>query len=230
MIKLFTSVKTTLWITGLGIATFLAGSYLIPQNLDIYSDINDMPLFTWMRLNRTHMGEIVWIYPLLGFMTLLAINMVVCGIEVFTRKVKLKGFIETASPQVLHLGVLFVLLGHLVSAESGYKQDVPLELHETREIQGRALRLDGIEFLHLYGEDSTRSRVSLALDGNTFVLGPAEPAFYRGTEYFIKSAQQGKNKAIIGLVYDPGVLFEIIGAIAFVIGSAGLFSMQSARR
>jgi hypothetical protein len=44
--------------------------------------------------------------------------------------------------------------------------------------------------------------------------------------FFAKSAQEKKMKAIIGLVYDPGVVWEITGAIVFVIGASGIFSVR----
>lgn len=226
MMTFFTSLKTTLWLTGLSMAVFLAGSVSIPGNLDVFSEINDMPLFQWLWLNRMYPDKIFWIYLLLVLMTLLATATLLCSVDALRKGLSRRTFVETLSPQVLHMGVVIVLFGHLVSAASGYKQDVSLKLGETREVRGRTLTLDSVDFTQVRGEDSTHWAARLVLDGKAFTLEPARPAFFGRVGYFLKSAQQLKNNVIIGIVYDPGVLFEIMGAIVFVAGSLGLFSLQ----
>jgi hypothetical protein len=68
-----------------------------------------------------------------------------------------------------------------------------------------------------------RWRVYLNINRSEHVLELGRPAFYNGVGFFAKSAQQKKMKAIIGLVFDPGVVWELIGAVTFIIGASGVF-------
>ncbi|GAB4541490.1 MAG: hypothetical protein Fur0020_10930 [Thermodesulfovibrionia bacterium] len=63
----------------------------------------------------------------------------------------------------------------------------------------------------------------MRIDNYPYVLEVGRPAFYKGVGFFAKSAYQKKMKAVIGLVYDPGANWEVVGAVLFVIGSAGIF-------
>ena len=130
------------------------------------------------------------------------------------------------SPQVLHIAILFVLLGYFVSASTGYKHDVPMNVGEAQEVKGFELRIDNMEFFKNPGEDSTRWRVHLKINNDTHKLEVGEPAFYKGVGFFAKSADQARKKAIIGLIYDPGVLWELIGAVVFILGAFGLFYVR----
>jgi len=62
--------------------------------------------------------------------------------------------------------------------------------------------------------------------GEVSVLEPARPSFVGGTAFFAKSAQQRKMTAIIGVVRDPGVPWEVAGALLFLLGSAGILYSQ----
>ena len=83
--------------------------------------------------------------------------------------------------------------------------------------------ISDMKFFKNPGENSTRWRVHLEINNDTHVLELGKPAFYNGVGFFAESAQEKKQKAIIGLIYDPGVLWEIIGAAMFVIGASGVF-------
>lgn len=223
MMKFFTSLKTSLWIMGLSMIVYALGSFLIPLHLDVFSEINDMPLFSWLSLNRGELGASFWIYPLLALMALLAVNILVCGYDSLARGLRGGGIVELLAPQFLHLGVIIVLFGHLVSASTGYKEDVSLGLNDPRQVRGHRLELISLDFLNVIGEDSTRWRVGLVVDGRSAVLEPARPFFFKRTGYFAKSVSQKKERALIGLVYDPGVPWELAGAFFFILGGTGLF-------
>jgi hypothetical protein len=125
MLKFFLSIKTSLWLTGLSIGVFLTGSLYIPRNLALFSEINDIPLFTWLSENNHHLSKVFWIYLLIALMLLLWINTIVCSIDAIIKRTTWKSLVRVLSPQVLHIAILFVLLGYCVSASAGYKKDVP---------------------------------------------------------------------------------------------------------
>src|SRR3972149_955922 len=102
MLRFFLSIKTSLWLTGLGIGVFVAGSFFIPLNLDVFSEINEMPLFMWLSKNSSDLDKSFWIYLLLGVIGLLCINTAVCSIDAVIRRLTWKRLVEVLSPQVLH--------------------------------------------------------------------------------------------------------------------------------
>lgn len=226
MIKFFLSIKTTLWLTGISILAFVTGSFFIPKNLDVFSEINDTPLFKWLSINTSEIGKTFWIYAIICLMAILCLNTIVCSIDAVLRRLSWKGLINTLSPQILHIGVLFVLFGHFISAMTGYKQDIPMKKNMTTNFKEFNISLTGMNFSKSYDEDTTRWRVHLDIDNNQFIIEPARPAFYRNVYFFVKSADEKSMRAIIGLVYDPGVVWEILGAAVFILGAAGIFYRQ----
>jgi hypothetical protein len=226
MLKFFLSIKTYLWLTGISIGAFLMGSIYIPGNLAVFSEINDIPLFTWMSENHDDVSKYLWIYLLIGLMLFLWISTLICSIEAIIKRTTWRTFIRVLSPQVLHIAILFVLLGYFVSASAGYKQDVPMKMGETQEVKGFELQIDNMEFFKNPGEDSTRWRVYLKINSDMNILEVGKPSFSKGVGFFVKSADQKRSKAIIGLIYDPGVFWELIGAVVFIIGAFGLFYVR----
>jgi hypothetical protein len=222
MLKFFTSQKTYLWVAGVSIGVFLMGSLYIPRNLAVFSGINDMPLLQWLSLNNQYFNALFWIYLLVGLMLLLWICTGICSIDAVIRRTTLKRLIHVLSPQVLHIAILFILLGHGLSAYAGYKIDIPMDMGNSYERKGFELRVDNIDFFKNPGENSTRWRIYLAINNDMHVLETGKPAFYEGVGFFARSAQKNNMKAVIGLVRDPGVLWEIIGAVTFVIGASGI--------
>jgi hypothetical protein len=134
--------------------------------------------------------------------------------------------IKVLSPQVLHIAIVFVLLGYGISAVSGYKQDVPMKLNDAHNVRGFELKINNIEFFKNPGENSTRWRVYLEVDNDLHMIELGKPAFVNGVGFFAKSAHKKKMKAIIGLVHDPGVLWEVIGAAVFVLSAFGVFYIK----
>ena len=223
MLKFFLSIKTYLWVTGISIAVFLAGSLYIPQNLAVFSGINDIPLLSWLTENAGDKEKFFWIYLLIGLMALLWICTLICSLDAVIKRVRRGNLIRVLSPQILHLAVLFVILGHGISAVSGYKLDVPMDLNIPQQVKGFSMTVHDIQFRKDPGESSTRWIVNLEVNGTRHVLEVGKPAFSGGVGFFAKSAQKRKMKTIIGVIYDPGVIWEIIGAVLYGISAAGVF-------
>jgi cytochrome c biogenesis factor len=223
MLKFFLSTKTYLWLTGISIGSFLIGSFYIPNNLAIFSGINDMPLFSWLSQNNNDLDKFIWIYLLIGLMLLLWICTLICSLDAIIKRTTRKQLVRILSPQILHAAILFVLIGYVVSASTGYKLDIPMNMDDTQEVKGFDLKVDDMEFFTNPGESSTRWRVHLRINNELHKLEVGQPSFYNSVGFFAKSAQKKKKSAIIGLIYDPGVIWEMIGAVTFIIGAAGIF-------
>lgn len=230
MLRFFLSIKTYLWVTGISMGIFLLGSFIIPKNLAVFSLINDMPLFMWLSSNGNDLSRTFWIYLLAVFMLLLCLCTLICSAEALIGKTARKNLVKVFSPQVLHVAIIFVLLGHGISSVAGYKEDVSIKINEAVEVKGFALEVNEIEFFKNPGENSTRWRVHLSIDSQEHMIELGEPAFYNGVGFYAKSAQEKKMKAVIGLVHDPGVLWEMIGALVFVTGAFGIFYVRLGER
>jgi cytochrome c biogenesis factor len=215
MLKFFLSIKTYLWVSGIGMGIFLIGSFYIPQNLAIFSGINDVPLFNWLSLNNNVFDKLFWIYVLIGIMLLLWISTLICSLDAIIKRTTRKSFIRVLSPQILHFGIILVILGHGVSGVTGYKHDVPMNALDSYEARGFTLKINDMDFFKNPGENSTRWRAQLEIDGNDHMIEVGKPVFYNKVGFFAKSAQQKKKTAIIGLIYDPGVIWEIVGAFVY---------------
>ncbi len=226
MLKLLTSLKTTLYLIGISILVFLAGSLYIPKNLEIFSEINDFPLFQWLYNNRDYPAKTYWIYAEILLMAFLSVNMVVCTIEALLEKLSRRTLIQRLSPHILHAGVLLVLFGHLVSGTVGFKKDITMYMGETTEVDDLVVSLKQIELVYIKGENQQRWRASVSVDdkGELFhaVIEPAKPFFVSGLGLFAKSADEN-GRLVLGVVHDPGVKWEIAGALLFLVGAAGIF-------
>lgn len=211
---------------GISMLVFLAGSIYIPQNLDIFSEINDFPLFHWLYDNSDFLGKTYWLYLQIILMAALCLNMVVCTIDGLIGKLSLKNLIQKLSPHILHTGVLLVLFGHLVSGGFGYKKDVPLHTGEEVSIEDLRIHLERVNLVAIKGENQKRWRVELNIKTGdevvNSVIEPASPLFLKGVGIFAKSAEEN-GRVLLGIIRDPGVKWEIAGALVFLIGSIGLF-------
>lgn len=80
MLRVLKSIKTTLVIIFISMSIFLTGSFIIPKNLQFFSEINEMPLFKWLSLNED-IKKTFWIYLSILAMAFLSLNMIVCLID-----------------------------------------------------------------------------------------------------------------------------------------------------
>ncbi len=224
--RILKSIKTGLYVTGISILVFLAGSVYIPNNLDIFSEINDFPLFHWLTDNNAHIGKTYWIYCQVVLMAALALNMVICTIDELIQRLTAHNLVLKLSPHILHAGVILVLFGHLVSGGFGYKKDIPARAGETIVVEDMQVDIKKVDLVQKEGEDQRRWNVKISIvDGThtiTKITGPASPVFINGIGIFAKSAEES-GKVLLGIVRDPGVKWEIGGAIIFMIGSLGIF-------
>ncbi len=226
MLGILKSIKTSLYLMGVSMFVCVIGSLMIPRNLDVFSEINDLPLMKWLSRNTEHHSTTFWIYGLVLLMAGLFVNMAVCTVDSLAHRFSLKGIVQKISPHIMHAGVLLVLFGHLMSAVFGSRMDVPLLPGEGISVSGTAIHLERVEFVKRPGEDQARWRVHLRADDGekvtSLIAEPASPAFQRKVAIFAKSAEEN-GRVLLGLVNDPGVRWQIWGAVAFILGSLGLF-------
>lgn len=233
MLNVLKSLKTSLWILGTVMVTFVIGSMYIPENLEIFSEINDIPLFKWLDQNSEYLVKTYWIHIALILMAALSLNMVVCTIYELRERISLRALVQRLSPHVLHAGVLLVLFGHLVSGMTGFKNDISLQRGSEIKAQGLNIMITDMTFSEREGEDQRRWDVNTRIMSEkgiiNAVIGPAKPVFVQGIGVFVKSVEES-GRVLLGLVRDPGVKWEIAGAVVFLIGALGIFWSRYAIR
>jgi GxxExxY protein len=117
----FSSPKTTVWTPGTGLRLF-AGSYLMPAHRDVHALMNDRLLFNWVSgVAAGNIAATWWFFISLAGLVLLTINTFVCSYQAVRGRWSRQDFLLRISPQVVHIGFLFILLAHLLGAGWGYR-------------------------------------------------------------------------------------------------------------
>ena len=226
MLNILRSIETSLYLIAVSVLIFLAGSIYIPNNLDIFSEVNDKPIFRWLYENKSVLSKSYWIYLQVMLMAALSLNMIVCTVDGLIGKLSARNFIQKVSPHILHIGMLLVLFGHLVSGTSGYKKDYVVTEGQKFSHSDTDVYVDKVDLVEIAGENQKRWRVNMRVESDghkkSGILQPASPMFFRGVGIFVKSADE-QGRTVIGIVRDPGVKWEIAGALIFLLGAGGIF-------
>jgi len=232
MTNFFLSLKTAVWTLFGLICVFFAGSYLMPAHREIFGPMNDRLLFNWVReAGADNPWQTWWFFAALAGLILLTVNTVVCSLHAIGEKWSRRDFLLRVSPQIIHIGFLFILLGHLLGAGWGYKlsggipQGAYARLPEDRTLYLKELRstADGpmtewVADVYLF-EKGERVK--------TGTLGPNKPLFYRGAGIYLKGLDFDAGPVgLILVAKDPGAAWALAGGILFTLGSMILLMLK----
>jgi hypothetical protein len=223
MIRFFTSIRTAILFYGLTMFFFFAGTLIIPKTMELYTGIIDTVLFTWLR--QESLAASWWILGIVAAMTLLAVNTLVCSADALLTKLTRSGLLRVLAPQVVHLGVLLILLGHFLTSGSGLRTEAVLNEGSTLPVFGEtAFRVESIT-VEPSELTSVRWRVEgMWLNGDKpvkrAVIEPGRPSFFRWNWAFIKSADSSPLRAVLLLRRDPGLYAFLSGVGVFALGCA----------
>jgi len=234
MKNFFLSLKTTVWTLFGLVVLFFIGSYMMPMHREIFAPMNEDLLFRWVGGTAPkHLGQTWWFFAALAGLVLLTINTLVCSFQAIRGKWSRADFFLRISPQLMHIGFLFILLAHLLGAGWGYKLSGMMpEGGYARLPEDRALILHTIV---VQPDPSGRmpdwfADVSVS-ENNTVVargrLGPNKPLFYQGVGIYLKdlSFEQGPAAQLM-INKDPGALWALIGGVLFILGSIALLALK----
>lgn len=219
-------------VLALTIAVCVAGSLVIPRNLAIFTGIDDTPLFRWLA-EVPERGLTWWVYALVVLMGAAATSTAVCTIDALVKSVGRRDFLSRLLPQVMHIGVLVALLGHLLTAAYGLKYDINVPEGETTAIhEGMSVSVSGVRS----EQDETgyytawEADVAVTRDGATIksaMLRPVHPILMGQTGLFFKSISvEGQRAATIRVTKDPGARWALAGGILVAIGAAGFIIVR----
>lgn len=224
----FLSIKTAFWFFLFFTAVCFYGSLSLPNNLAFFSGIDDAPLFPWLA-GAKGFGTTWWIWVFIAALAVFALNTVACTADALLHRLNRRVLILKLSPQVMHVGVLCVMLGHLLTASLGIKLDIDLAKGETKTVAGTAsLLLEDVavredangyavdwEAMLRWIEEGKRSEI--------MTIRPAHPAYVAGYGLYSKSVvkEERASSALVRVSRDPGALWALLGGILLCLGGAG---------
>ena len=213
----------------LGIGSFLQGEG---------SSINEVALLDW--LLEVPIRESWWLWVSIFLLALLALNTLLCSIESLKVKWQRGSFLVRIAPQLMHLGVLFIMVAHLQSAYGGFKQSMMVQ-------EGSFITFPDGSKVTFAGFDAVFSRMGMPTSysttvnyqlqgpqvsaaGLTAVISPNHPFFYQGHGIYIKDIAPPPQKAALVEVHkEPGAPVALAGGLIFTMANLILLSRRKER-
>jgi cytochrome c biogenesis protein ResB len=234
MKSFFLSLKTTVWTLTAIVVLFFIGSYMMPVHGEVFGPMNSGLLVDWaVEIGISDLWHTWWLFASVAALVLLTINTVVCSIQAVKGKWSRRDALLRLSPQVIHLGFLFVLLGHLLGAGWGYRlagmlpEGASAGLPDSRTLQLSEIRADFDQQGALRNWSAVASvyRDNVLLKSGT--LGPNQPLFHEGTGiYLMRPDFRGGPAAFLMANKDPGALWALVGGILTLAGSMMLLVLK----
>ena len=228
--RFLASLNLGLWLTFgalffLGVGSFVGG--------EEGSSINDMPLFSWLRLAPFYFSWWLWVTLLL--LALLALNTVFCSIESLRIKWQRGSFLIRIAPQVMHLGFLLIVLAHLFSARGSFKE--PVQVAEGTTIgfpDGGGVRVERITAvmgpMGMVTDFEAQVRTVGSAAERMATLRPNHPFFHRGFGLYLKHAEPYPvPNAYLEVHREPGAGIALAGALLFTLGNVVLLAVRRGR-
>jgi hypothetical protein len=190
------------------------GSMMVVGNGDFFSEISHRLFMPWLlsREAYSHLSLTLWIYILLGLVTIFAVNAVVCTIDklyrIYSKGLPARAFL----PQVVHIGFLIAMLGHLIGATSGFKSQGNFVLEgEGLYIEQAHLKvtLDSLEQTFAPSGRPLSMVTALTIEDAGGVktsgeISPNSPFIYKGTALYNESG--GEFPTGLRLSVGPGTM------------------------
>ena len=229
----FLSLRTGLWLLLTLLCILLYGSFMMPLKEE-FQTLHVMPLFKWMTENS--LGVVWWLWASVVALSLLTANTLLCSIESVLKKRGAKNLLLVLSPQVIHIGFLFVLLAHLLSSygssrETGFVANgTVVPLANGISVLFEEIKADADSSGYII---DWSAGISYLREGTRFkrdIIRPNSPSFQGGFGIYIKTVRfQPYPVALIEVSRDPGALWALVGGILFLAGMTTLLAVKIKR-
>jgi cytochrome c biogenesis protein ResB len=193
------------------ICLFFIGSYMMPAHREVFEPMNGDILFRWATgVASGNLWYTWWFFAALAALILLTVNTLVCSIQAVRGRWSRADFLLRVSPQIVHIGFLFILFAHILGAGWGYKlSGVVPEGSYARLPDDKALYLKEIRVetdTNGYLKDWTAEASVFEHNAPVMAgtLGPNKPLFYNGVGIFVKSLNFENGPAAFMVL--PGTL------------------------
>lgn len=229
LIRLLSSLNTGLIILVLLLVSFLAGAFIMPTS-ELFGALYVIPLFYWLK--EVPFSISWWLFLAIILTGLLVFNTLVCSIKAVSKKSEKKNFLLMISPQIMHLGFILIVIGHMSSAYGGYRQLFQIregswfEMADTSIVEVKEIILK---------EDSSGYITDMALKilhhsqkgREEHSVRPNKPFIYKGIGLYIKTSTLYPMKmALIELSHEPGAIPALAGALLFGGGNIILLILK----
>jgi len=196
--------------------------------------IHSMPLLEWMR--EQPVKSTWWLWSSMGLLLVLAANTLVCSIDSIAKKRKVTQWMLLISPQIVHIGFLFMLIAHLVSAVGGFKtfavaaEGTSLEMPDNSvlQIKGIAMSFDSYGYLYDWSVDVEYRDNGQVLKKERLL--PNKPVFLKGVGVYVKDLRAfPKKMVLLEVSREPGAVWALVGGILFMTGTIALLVLKMKR-
>jgi hypothetical protein len=233
LLGILLSLRTAVWLIIAQLVLLIIGAVQMPV-MDAYGSMNDVSLFRW--LLGSPLDATWWLWGLIVLLAVLTANTILCSIESLIKKREGRRWLLIISPQIIHIGFLFILLAHLVSAAGSQKwTGVWQEGQAVTLPNATVLKVDKVDmtFDGRYPTNWSADVQFLNQGGNVLqsaVLAPNRPSFFKGLGVYLKEVQPGSpGLALIEVTHEPGAIWALVGGILFSLGLIGLIAFKVAR-
>ncbi len=221
--EFFLSLKTSLWLLILITLLFTAGAVIMPMREEFQS-IHSGPMLQWLRAQPLSVSW--WLWAIIGLLSLLSINTLFCSIESLIKKRKVTQWLLLISPQIIHIGFLFMLIAHLLSAAGGSQSFATVAEGSLISIsQNKAVRITDIKIdLDPSGYiDDWRVDLEYIADGSVMQssdIRPNSPYVRSDININVKKVLQvyPYEAVLLQVSREPGAFWALAGGILFTIG------------
>ncbi len=225
--RFFLSLNTTVSVFLVFIVLAFSGSLSLVHNLAFFSGVDDVPLFRWLVASGDP-GRTWWIYAMIVTLGVLAVNTIFCTVEGVLKRFDGNRLMLKLSPQIMHIGVLFIMLGHLLTASVGFKTDLNIAKGEQKQVTGDiAVSVEDIKVRTDPNGYSTswEAKVAWLEKGQKKYEGsirPVHPLYFGQFGLYTKAVTTEPQSAVlIRVCRDPGALWALAGGIIFSLGGIG---------
>jgi cytochrome c biogenesis protein ResB len=230
---LFVSLKTAMWLLAALILLLLYGSLIMPAHEEFLA-LHTVALVDWLK--ETPSGITWWLWAAIAVLALLTANTIVCSIDALLRKKEARQWLLLISPQIVHIGFLFILLAHLLSSFGSFKavtfayQGSVFQLPDNIEVRFNEVKadIDASGYVRDWAADIEyfRGGRSLARDR----IQPNSPSFKGGIGIYIKTVKISPFPvAMIEVSREPGAPWALAGGVLFMIGMITLLIMKAGK-
>lgn len=226
IIKYLLSLKTAFVLFLLFLLLLGMGSMSLVNNLAFFSGIDDTPLFRWLAASGSDTAT-WWIYGMIVLLGVLALSTIACTVDALVVRQPRRQLIAKLSPQIMHIGVLFIMLGHLLTASIGFKMDIVIKKGETKPIADIAeLSLVDVAVWKDQNDYDAdwEARLLWKERGNTreTSVRPVHPQYFGSMGIYIKSVTTGRDaSALLRVCRDPGSYWALGGGLLLSLGGLG---------
>lgn len=230
ILDFFVSLRTAIWLLIALICLLLFGSVVMPGHEEFLA-LHTVALFDWIQ--EMPMSITWWLWACIGVLSLLTANTLVCSIESLIRKRESRQWLLIISPQIMHIGFLFILLAHLLSSYGSFKgityayQGSVFQLPNTLQVRFNNVSadVDSMGYVRDWSADIEYSKDGKTLSQDKIL--PNSPSFKEGIGIYIKTVKVAPFPvAMIEISREPGAPWALIGGIFFMAGMVMLLFLK----